>query len=208
MPVYKMPVRLTYGTGSTRGTNTFHFRTTGAAVDQVQIDALVNLVSQFYLAVAGLWGSDSRAIFDGALTEVGTATPTAGVASVPFNRQGTASGVTPGPAGVGACITWRSTLATRSGRGRTFIVPLHQRVRVQRHPGRRRAHHAAERCHGDGQQQQEPGQRSDRRVGRHTASAPRRRGCHGHGQGGVALESAWLIGDVRGSWKGHSYARG
>ena len=125
MPVYKMPVRLTYGTGSTRGTNTFHFRTTGAAVDQVQIDALVNLVSQFYLAVAGLWGSDSRAIFDGALTEVGTATPTAGVASVPFNRQGTAIGVTPGPAGVGACITWRSTLATRSGRGRTFIVPLY-----------------------------------------------------------------------------------
>ena len=77
MPVYKMPVRLTYGTGSTRGTNTFHFRTTGAAVDQVQIDALVNLVSQFYLAVAGLWGSDSRAIFDGALTEAWSTVSTA-----------------------------------------------------------------------------------------------------------------------------------
>lgn len=120
-----MKVGLTYGTGSTKGVNTFHFRTAGSVIDQAQIDQCVNAVSQFYLAVAAFWGSDSRAIFDGALTEVGTATPAAGVAGTPFNRQGTASGVTPGPAGVGACITWRSSLATRSGRGRTFIVPLY-----------------------------------------------------------------------------------
>jgi hypothetical protein len=125
MAIYRMKVGLTYGTGSTRGVNTWHFRTAGSVIDQAQIDQCVNAVSQFYLAVAGLWGSDNRAIFDGALTEVGTATPAAGVAGTAFNRQGTASGVTPGPAGVGACITWRSSLATRSGRGRTFIVPLY-----------------------------------------------------------------------------------
>lgn len=124
MAIWRVPVRLTFQTGAGSGVNTFAFRTESALGEDAGISGAVEALSQFYLSVATIWGSGNRAIFDGAVTEIGTTTPRAGKSATPFNRQGTNGTAPNGPAGVGAVVTWRSTLATRRGRGRTFLVPM------------------------------------------------------------------------------------
>jgi hypothetical protein len=65
-----------------------------------------------------------KADYDGTLTEVGVASPSLVGGVTTWNATGAQPAATYGPAGVGMCVSWRSALANRQGRGRTFLNPL------------------------------------------------------------------------------------
>lgn len=123
MTLYRLTVRTVFPGGSKAGTNTWHIRTTTAPVPGAP--GVVSIVKAFYDGIKGNFGAAYSWSFDGVLAEVGTATPAQPPQIDPWTVTGSTGGnLDSGPAGVGAVVGWRSSLATRRGRGRTFISPL------------------------------------------------------------------------------------
>lgn len=124
MALYRCTVRLTFPVGSGGGTNTWHLRTgTGTDEDQ-NIAALMGKVRFFYEAVTPTLPNTWSAEWDGTALEIATAEPT--LVTAPgggWEETGSATGGYGAAAGMG-CVTWRTALAARSGRGRTFVGPL------------------------------------------------------------------------------------
>lgn len=122
MAVYKLPVNLTFPIGSKRGVNTWHFRsTTVPAPGPLPIP---DAIKAFYNAIKVIFPGSTTISFDGVLTEVGTPTPTVIGNVTPWSVTGGATNDDYPAAGVGLCVGWRSSLATRRGRGRTFLAPV------------------------------------------------------------------------------------
>lgn len=123
MPIYRMTVRTSFPGGSAAGTNTWHFRKSAPIVPGP--DSTVTLVRNFYSGIKSLFGSTYKWTWDGTLQEVATTTPSLVGIQSGWTEQGSSGGnMDTGPAGVGLCVTWRSSIANRRGRGRTFIAPL------------------------------------------------------------------------------------
>lgn len=124
MGVYRATVDLTYPVGSGRGTNTWTLRTPGG-LDGVQITALMAYVRTFYTTLTFLFPTGYSAQWDGTVRELGTPTPELGPGLSPWTVNGTAAssaGYVSSASQI--CVTWRSSLATRRGRGRTFLGPI------------------------------------------------------------------------------------
>jgi len=86
---------------------------------------MVTAIKNFYTsAFSEIAPSDMKADYDGTLTEVGVAAPSLVGGVTTWNATGAQPAATYGPAGVGMCVSWRSALANRQGRGRTFLNPL------------------------------------------------------------------------------------
>lgn len=124
MPVYRATVDLRFTAGAGRGTNTWSIRTPLDDLDGGSIQNLMALVLAFYAQCESVIPQSSSASWDGTVQELGTPNPE-------YRNPGTAwtvGGVAPanayGPAPAMACVTWRTSLAARSGRGRTFLGPL------------------------------------------------------------------------------------
>lgn len=123
MAIYRMTVKTSFPGGSTQGTNTWHFRSTSVPVPPTPTPTA--MVKNFYDALKAQFGLTYKWTWDGTIQEVGNATPALLPVMTPWTVQGSSGGNSDsGPAGVGLCVTWRSTVANRSGRGRTFIAPL------------------------------------------------------------------------------------
>lgn len=124
MPVYRLQVRLRFPVGSGTGVNTWHVRTDELLDPQPDIADFAIALSNFYQAAGGLFCQGSTAAWDGTVSQVSAGTPDLVTGLTPWSRTiGAASGGASGAASM-ACVTWRSQLATRSGRGRTFLGPL------------------------------------------------------------------------------------
>lgn len=124
MGVYRATVDLGFAAGSGRGTNTWCLRTVDTDTED-EISVLMARVQQFYGALA-LVVPDSYAFrWDGQVRQLGVSDPELLPQQDPWETFGAGAS---GPAYTGAasmaCVTWRTSLATRSGRGRTFIGPL------------------------------------------------------------------------------------
>jgi hypothetical protein len=117
-----MPVKLLYAVGSTHGVNTWHIRT--STLTAPPAPNIVSVIQTFYTAIKGLFPTNMSAVWDGSLADVSSTEPAVPPAFTPWTVTGTASPANYGPAGVGMVVTWRSGVATRSGRGRTFLSPL------------------------------------------------------------------------------------
>lgn len=122
MAIYKHPVALKYATGSKAGVNVWHFRSPLFTVPGPQ--SISTLIKNFYTAINAFLPTDMSATFDGVLTEVGTTTPGQPALATGWTVTGAGATTVYGPAGVGMVVGWRSALATRRGRGRTFIAPM------------------------------------------------------------------------------------
>lgn len=123
MPIYRMTVTTRFPGGSGAGTNTWHFRTTDVPVFGAPSPA--DIVKGFYQTLQSNLGAPYFFSWDGSLQEVLTADPQLVAVQEGWTLQGSAGGnADSGPAGVGMCITWRTSVATKSGRGRTFLAPL------------------------------------------------------------------------------------
>lgn len=122
MPVFRTTVRLAFSAGVGGGTNTWHFRTNGA-LNSGQLAEVRSALLAFYTAVMPQVPASYSATWDGYVAEIATGSPTVQELGAPFTANGS-GGANYGPAASMACVTWRSTLANRRGRGRTFVGPL------------------------------------------------------------------------------------
>lgn len=127
MTLLRLPVDITwpYGSGSP-GASVFHLRT-GNNVDIPGVgNSLSEIIRQFYAALDDLYVDSVRISFAGLVTGVGEDT---GVAYEldPWQVQGTAA-VGPLPPSNQIVVGWKTSSATRSGRGRTYIGPLQYAV--------------------------------------------------------------------------------
>jgi hypothetical protein len=123
MPTYALRVALNFGVGSKKGVNTWHIKS-GSPITS-GTTPMVTAIKNFYTAsLSELAPTDMHADYDGTLTEVGVAAPALVGGITTWTAQGSQPSGVYGPAGVGICVSWRSALANRQGRGRTFLNPL------------------------------------------------------------------------------------
>jgi len=119
--IWRASILLEYGSGKT-GANVWHLRTTGIEPADTDAEDLMQALKTYYEALEGLFPGGYAATFLGELTQIGTPTPTAMSGLTAWTSSNTGSAAM-GPLATGMCVTWRSTLATRRGRGRTFHSP-------------------------------------------------------------------------------------
>lgn len=124
MAVYRLQVDLRFAAGSGRGVNSWCLRTVGGPTENDDIDELAGFLNDFYSAVAFTMPVSTVASWDGTLQELATSEPAFRPPRTGWSVVGGQPANTYGPAPSMACVTWRTSLASRSGRGRTFLGPL------------------------------------------------------------------------------------
>lgn len=123
MAVYRATVDLTFPVGNGGGTNTFALRTS-ALGDTLSIIALMGYVEDFYDAISEWFPSNWVASWDGTVQELGSPTPAYSDPVTGWSVTGDAPSSSFLPTAAMVCVNWRTSVATRSGRGRTFLGPL------------------------------------------------------------------------------------
>ena len=125
MAIWTFPVLLTYpGTGGP-GLNVWDLRTTADAdpPGDPEVDGLSAIILQFYQDLGGsLFPQGYSAKFEGTATEV-SSTPVA-IQSPTWEALGSPD-ADMGPSANQMILTLRTTSATRRGRGRKFLGPVH-----------------------------------------------------------------------------------
>lgn len=126
MPVFRSVVALSAPSINGGGTNTWHFRTTSE--DPINNRLLLQIASDslqdFYNIARTLTPGGTVFNHDGVWQEVGTLTPTR--ADVTGWSVAADTGGAAAASATAICITWRTALSNRRGRGRTFISPCRQ----------------------------------------------------------------------------------
>lgn len=121
--IFRVPVRIDYpGTGGP-GFNVFAVRTIGPSGDDAdQLEDAMDALTTFYTALAGRYQTGTIITLGEGIIKDPLGSPEYQNASVrTVNGTGQAG---MGPALLAVVVSWRTTSATRSGRGRTFIGPL------------------------------------------------------------------------------------
>lgn len=121
MAIFRVPINIAYpGTGGP-GVNVWHCRTAGTAIDATttgQLNALLGFLRTFYNTI-GSWYPATTTITLGTCTTVDTQAEAAGTfATVTGTGTGSA------PQLLANVVTWKTSVAARRGRGRTFLGPL------------------------------------------------------------------------------------
>lgn len=121
MPVYRYATEIGHTGGSPLSANVWHFRTVlDGGADDLQIDAAMGAIRQFYLDVAGSLASGTTVAFPEYATEVTTNTD----AQVGTFQPVAGPSLSQAPAVLAICVNWSTSLRARRGRGRTFVGPL------------------------------------------------------------------------------------
>lgn len=122
--IVRIPVSITGPALPTPGMNIWHARIgDGDGVQEDDINQVAGWLNVFYGDISGLYPAGNTISFDGEATEIGTATPQTLPQGAGWTVAGTgaADGL---PAADCLMVSWRTALATRRGRGRTFIGPV------------------------------------------------------------------------------------
>jgi hypothetical protein len=83
----------------------------------------MSIVKDFYMSARNAWPSNAEVSWDGTVRELGTDAPAMLSQQTPWAVTGGVSGGYSSAPSM-ACVTWRTSLATRRGRGRTFLGPV------------------------------------------------------------------------------------
>lgn len=125
MPVYRTLVRTTHPILGGTGVNTFHFRTPGAdpilPTEAFLQDATDALETFYGYVVGSLCPSGTTVSTDGVWTMLGEDPQIVDEDGWSISATGSTN---PLPPALSMCLTWRTSIASRSGRGRTFLNPL------------------------------------------------------------------------------------
>lgn len=121
MTIWRVPINIAYpGTGGP-GVNVWHIRTVAdplATGELTQVNGLLGFIRTFYNTI-GSWYPATTVISLGTVTTVDTSREVAGTfAGVTGTGTGSA------PQLLAQVVTWKTTIAARRGRGRTFLGPL------------------------------------------------------------------------------------
>jgi hypothetical protein len=120
MPTGRINIQLTFPHGSSPGLNTFHFRFDDDPLGNVQ--AVVDALEDFYTPMRPFFGQSTTISCSPEAISDPYGDPSY-VAVTPWSMNGSGSGNYLPPA-TQLVVGWRTTNATRSGRGRTFLGPL------------------------------------------------------------------------------------
>lgn len=127
MSTYRVPIVHTYAGAGGPGLNVWHVRTTGDEVPSgSDLQALVQIIRDFYTAVAIIFPSTSVLTYGGVATTIGD-DPQYDASAPAWSVQGSGQSSTLSPL-LQICVGWLTTSASRSGRGRTFLGPLSAQV--------------------------------------------------------------------------------
>lgn len=127
MPVYRVPVSLSYAGPGSPGVNVLHIRTAGVPLegDTERENAMV-AIRNFYASTSLLYHASTVIRFPTELVDVEDNEIVSVAARNEISGAGTATVMLP-PASC-ICVSWKSSSATRAGRGRTFLGGLSSTV--------------------------------------------------------------------------------
>lgn len=133
MPVYRVPVNITWSGPGSPGANIWHFSVDDVTNTPAQnLQEAVNSLHAFYTGLTAL-GQFSQNLYGGntalSLGQV-VDVETKKVMDTPTWTTITGSGGAVLPPSLQVCVSWSSDLAARRGRGRTFLGPLGGQVRA------------------------------------------------------------------------------
>lgn len=125
MSTIKVPVTIVYGGGSSPAMNIFHGRTdanAGAVTLDGEVQEMIDALQDFYEGIKTAYGAGTTiTIGEGTIVDPYGSPTYANI--TPRIVQGTRPGGVE-PALLAVTVTWRTTAATKSGRGRTFLGPF------------------------------------------------------------------------------------
>lgn len=123
MPTGRLAVDLSWtGATGSPGVNVWHIRFENASAPGGDQDAMVEAIRDFYVATRGSYPTAVNIRFNGEIHGVGD---DAGNLYTADTWSTTGSGINGFlPPAVCTLVSWRTSSATRSGRGRTFIGPM------------------------------------------------------------------------------------
>jgi hypothetical protein len=124
MAIFRVPINLTFPGAGSPGANIWHIRTVTptSGSELSEANTLIGYLRAFYVAMQPYLAL-STVVSLGTVTEVGTAREI-----VPTMATVTSSGVDSAPQALAVVVTWRTTIAARRGRGRTFVGPITKSV--------------------------------------------------------------------------------
>lgn len=123
MAIFRSVVSISAPSINGNGSNTFHFRSTSlVGEEEDQLIAATGALSAMYTSMKQFMPAGTIWTHDGRWQEVASAEPRA-FDVTGFSHQADNNG--PGAASATAqVVTWRSTLSSKSGRGRSFLSPV------------------------------------------------------------------------------------
>ena len=119
MAIFRVPILLTFPGAGSPGVNVWHIRTSSVipATELSQANTLIGYLRTFYVYNVAHYPATTT-ITLGTVTEVVTSREI-----VPTMATVTGVGTGSAPQALSLVVTWRTTLASRRGRGRTFLGP-------------------------------------------------------------------------------------
>jgi hypothetical protein len=123
MAIYRLPVKITHPALGGDGVNIFHVRTGGGIGEVATVNRAVGWLSTFYDAIDAVFPTGTAIQFEGTAVTVATEEPEYLEGLDTFNHAG-AGGASVLPPANALVVGWRTSSATRSGRGRTFLGPM------------------------------------------------------------------------------------
>ena len=120
MAIFRVPVNIAFPGAGSPGANIWHIRTADAVIgtELAQANTLIGYIRQFYFS--NITEFPATTVFSlGTVTEEETSREI-----VPTWSTVTGTGVGSAPQALAMVVTWRTAIAARRGRGRTFVGPL------------------------------------------------------------------------------------
>ena len=120
MAIFRVPVNIAFPGAGSPGANIWHIRTinTNLVTELSEANTLIGYIRAFYFA--NITEFPATTVFSlGTVTEEETSREIA-----PTFATVTGTGVGSAPQSLAMVVTWRTAIAARRGRGRTFVGPL------------------------------------------------------------------------------------
>lgn len=120
MAIFRVPINISFPGAGSPGANIWHIRTTDPVVvnELVQANALINYIHTFYVDLLAYF-PNTTAITLGTVVEETTQRE---ISPTFATVAGTGTGSS--PQALALVVTWKTSIAARRGRGRTFVGPL------------------------------------------------------------------------------------
>lgn len=126
MPIFRVPVNVTWTGSGSPGVNVFHVRTVSEVFNQLELDSAVDAIHQFYTTAAFTRSAGGALFANGTSWTLGEVVDvdTQEYRTADWTTLTAASSAKDLPPSVQMVVGWRTSVAARRGRGRTFLGPL------------------------------------------------------------------------------------
>jgi hypothetical protein len=119
MALFRVPVNISFPGAGSPGVNVWHIRTSGVSggTELTEANVLIGYIRTFYNTIVAHYPATTTLTL-GTVTELLTSREI-----VPTFATVTGTGTGSAPQALALVVTWRTSIAARRGRGRTFLGP-------------------------------------------------------------------------------------